>query len=60
MGTKMQTAIKTHAPDPLYILVPLALAIVAVVIDFLGSAGTAVGVALLAYVTSALGTLVKI
>ena len=56
----MQVAIKTHAPDPVYILVPLALAIVAVIIDLLGSAGTAVGVALLAYVTSALGNFVKI
>jgi hypothetical protein len=56
----MQIAIKTHAPGPVYILVPLALAIAAVIVAFLGSAGTAVGVALLAYVTSALGTLVKI
>ena len=56
----MQAAIKTHAPGAVYILVPLALAIAAVIIDFLGSAGTAVGVALLAYVTSALGSLVKI
>jgi hypothetical protein len=56
----MQVAIKTHAPDPMYILVPLALAIAAVIVDFLGSPGAAVGVALLAYVTSALGTLVKI
>ena len=56
----MQVAIKTHAPDPVYILVPLALAAAAVVIAFLGSPGTAVGVALLAYVASALGTLVKI
>jgi hypothetical protein len=57
--TKMQAAIKTHAPDPVYIFVPLALAVVAVIIAFLGSAQTAVGIALLAYVTSALGTLVK-
>jgi len=56
----MQVAIKTHAPEPVYILVPLALAIVAVIIAFLGSAETAVGVALLAYVTSALGCLIKI
>jgi hypothetical protein len=56
----MQVAIKTHAPDPVYILVPLALAVAAVIVDFLGSPGTAVGVALLAYVTSALGTLIKI
>jgi hypothetical protein len=60
MGTKMQVAIKTHAPDPVYILVPLALAVAAVIVDFLGSPGTAVGIALLAYVTSALGSLVKI
>jgi hypothetical protein len=56
----MQVAMKTHAPDPVYILVPLGLAIVAVIVDYLGSAGTAVGIALLAYVTSALGSLVKI
>ena len=56
----MQVAIKTHAPDPVYIFVPLALAIVAVIVDFLGSPGMAVGIALLAYVTSALGSLVKI
>jgi hypothetical protein len=56
----MQAAIKTHAPDPVYVFVPLGLAIVAVIIDFLGSAGAAVGIALLAYVTSALGSLVKI
>jgi hypothetical protein len=56
----MQVAIKTHAPDPVYILVPLALALVAGVIAVLGSAGTAVGIALLAYATSALGSLVKI
>jgi len=56
----MQVAIKTHAPEPVYILFPLALAVVAVIIAFLGSAETAVGVALLAYVTSALGSLVKI
>jgi hypothetical protein len=55
----MQAAIKTHAPDPVYILVPLALAVVALIITFLGSAQTGVGIALLAYVTSALGTLVK-
>jgi hypothetical protein len=60
MGTKMQIAIKTHAPGSVYVLVPLALAVAAVIIDFLGSAGTAVGVALLAYVTSALGNFVKI
>jgi hypothetical protein len=56
----MQVAIKTHAPDPVYVFVPLGLAIVAAIVDFLGSSGTAVGIALLAYVTSALGTLVKI
>jgi hypothetical protein len=56
----MQVAIKTHAPEPVYILFPLALAVVSVIIAFLGSAEMAVGVALLAYVTSALGSLVKI
>jgi hypothetical protein len=56
----MQVAIKTHVPGPVYILVPLGLAIAAVIVDFLGSADTAVGIALLAYVTSALGSLVKI
>jgi hypothetical protein len=56
----MQVAIKTHVPGPVYVLVPLALAIAAVIIYFLGSAESAVGIALLAYVTSALGSLVKI
>jgi hypothetical protein len=56
----MQTAIKTHAPDQMYILVSLAVAIAAVVINFLGSPETAVGVALLAWVTSMLGNVVKI
>jgi hypothetical protein len=55
----MQIAIKTHAPGSVYVLVPLALAVAAVIIYLLGSAGPAVGVALLAYVTSALGSLVK-
>jgi hypothetical protein len=56
----MQVAIKTHAPGPVYILFPLALAIAAVIVAFLGSPGAAVGIALLAYATSALGSLVKI
>ena len=56
----MQTAIKTHAPEQPYVFASLALAIAAVVINFLGSPETAVGVALLAWVTSMLGNLVKI
>jgi hypothetical protein len=56
----MQTAIKTHAPEQTYIFVSMAVAIAAVVINFLGSPGTAVGVALLAWVTSMLGNVVKI
>ena len=56
----MQTAIKTHAPEMVYIIVPLLLAIAAVIIDYLGSPGRAVGIALLAYVTSAIGTILKV
>jgi hypothetical protein len=56
----MQTAIKTHAPEQTYILVSLALAIAAVVINFLGSPESAVGVALLAWVASMLGNVVKL
>jgi hypothetical protein len=56
----MQTAIKTHAPEQTYIFVSMAVAIAAVVINFLGSPETAVGVALLAWVTSMLGNVVKI
>jgi uncharacterized membrane protein YtjA (UPF0391 family) len=56
----MQAAtIRTHAPEQRYVLVSLVLAIAAIVIDFSGSPDTAVGVALLAYVTSMLGILVK-
>jgi hypothetical protein len=55
----MQTAIKTHAPDMVYIIIPLILAIIAVIINFLGSPESAVGVALLAYSTSALGSILK-
>jgi hypothetical protein len=55
----MQTAIERHAPDTVYVVFPLVLAILAVVIDFLGEPGSAVGVALLAYATSALGPLLK-
>jgi hypothetical protein len=55
----MQTAIKTHAPDKTYILISMVVAISAAVINFLGSPETAVGVALLAWVTSMLGFLVK-
>jgi hypothetical protein len=58
-GRSMQTAIKTHAPEQMYVLVSLFLAIAAVAINFLGSAETAVGVALLAWVTSMLGNVVK-
>jgi hypothetical protein len=56
----MQTAIKTYAPEQTYIFASIAVAIAAVVINFLGSPETAVGVALLAWVTSMLGNLVKI
>jgi len=56
----MQTTIRTHAPEQMYILVSLVVAIAAIVIDFLGSLGTAVGVALLAWVVSMLGNVVKI
>ena len=56
----MQKAIKTHAPEQPYIFVSLAVAMAAIVIDFLGSPARAVGVALLAYVISMLGILVKI
>jgi uncharacterized membrane protein YtjA (UPF0391 family) len=55
----MQTAITTRAPELVYIIIPLILAIVAVIILFLGSPGSAAGVALLAYTTSALGSLLK-
>jgi hypothetical protein len=55
----MQTAIKTYAPEQIYVLVSLVLAIAAVAINFLGSAETAAGVALLAWVTSMLGNVVK-
>jgi uncharacterized membrane protein YtjA (UPF0391 family) len=56
----MQAAtIRTHAPEQMYVLVSLVVAIAAIVIDFSGSPDTAVGVALLAYVTSMLGILVK-
>jgi hypothetical protein len=55
----MQTAIKTRAPETMYIIVPLLLAMSAVVIDILGSPSSAVGVALLAYSTSALGSILK-
>jgi hypothetical protein len=55
----MQTTIKTHAPEQIYVLVSLVLAIATVAINFLGSAETAVGVALLAWVTSMLGNVVK-
>jgi hypothetical protein len=60
METKMQRAIQTHAPEQMYIFVSMAMAIAAVVINFLGSPETAVGVALLAWVISMLGTVVKI
>ena len=56
----MQKAIKTHAPEQMYVLVSIAVAMAAIVIDFLGSPARAVGVALLAWVISMLGTLVKI
>jgi hypothetical protein len=56
----MQTAIKTRAPETVYIVVPLILALCAVIIDFLGSPNSAVGVALLAYTTSALGSVLKL
>ena len=56
----MQTAIKTYAPEQPYIFVSLAVAVAAVVINFLGSPEEAVGVALLAWVTSMLGNVVKI
>jgi hypothetical protein len=49
----------THAPEQRYILISMAVAIAAVVINFLGSPETAVGVALLAWATSALGNVVK-
>jgi hypothetical protein len=56
----MQVAIKTHAPEQMYVVVSLVLAIAAAVINFLGSPDEAVGVALLAWVTSMLGNVVKI
>jgi len=56
----MQTAIKTYAPEQTYIFASIAVAIAAVVINFLGSPEEAVGVALLAWVTSMLGNVVKI
>jgi hypothetical protein len=55
----MRAAIERHAPDTWYLVVPAVLAILAVIAYFLGSAGTAVSVALLAYATSAFGSLVK-
>jgi hypothetical protein len=55
----MQTAIKTHAPEQMYILVSIAVAIAAVVISFLGSPQAAVGIALAAWMTSTLGHVVK-
>ena len=55
----MQAAIKTHAPEQMYVLVSLVLATAAVIINFLGSPDEAVGVALLAWVTSMLGNVVK-
>ena len=55
----MQTAITTRAPERVYILVPLFLAICALIIDFFGSPEQAFGVALLAYSTSALGSVLK-
>ena len=52
-------AITTYAPEAVYIIVPLFLALFAVIIFSLGSPEQAVGLALLAYTTSALGSLVK-
>ena len=60
MERNMQTAIKTHAPDRAYILVSMAVAVAAVVINFSGWPEAAVGVALLAWGASMLGYLVKI
>ncbi len=55
----MQAAVERRAPDTLYLVVPAALAVLAVIGEIVGSAGSAVWIALLAYATSAFGSLVK-
>jgi hypothetical protein len=55
----MRVAIERHTPDTLYLLVPLILAMLGVIAYSLGSAEMGMGLALLAYSTSALGGLLK-
>jgi hypothetical protein len=55
----MRAAIERHSPDTLYILAPLSLAMLGVVAYFFGATGMGMGLALLAYSTSALGSLLK-
>jgi hypothetical protein len=59
-GLMQKIAITTYAPEAVYLIVPLFLALFAVIISSLGSPEQAAGVALLAYTTSALGSLVTI
>jgi hypothetical protein len=55
----MHATIERHTPDMLYILVPLSLAMLGVIAYFVGSRDLGMGLALLAYSTSALGSLLK-
>ena len=58
-GENMHATIERHTPDMLYILVPLSLAMLGVIAYFVGSRDLGMGLALLAYSTSALGSLLK-
>ncbi len=46
-GTSMKARVERHAP--LYLVIPLSLAILAVIAGLIGSVGSAVGMAMLAY-----------
>jgi hypothetical protein len=56
----MRATVERKAPDTVYLVVPLCLAICAVISYFIGSTENAVWMALMAYSTSAFGSLVKI
>ncbi len=56
----MRARVERKAPDTVYLVVPLCLALCAVIAYIIGSTQEAVWMALLAYSTSAFGSLVKV
>jgi hypothetical protein len=55
----MHATIERHTPDMLYILAPLTLAMLGAIAFLIGSQEFGMGLALLAYTTAALGTILK-